>query len=369
MSTPLRFAIISTPRSGNTWLLHVLARLTGGPPVAVYNPSDLDWPALPSPCVLQVHWHPTAAFLGLLEQHGFRVVVLARHPLDVLISILHFALHEPTARWLEGEAGNERPVYGAMPCSTAFQDYAAGKRTAALLSVTPEWWLRPDSHRLRYEDMVADAHTVVQRLVDGLAFTPAVSVADALEATTIPKMRVATDNNPHFWQGKTGLWKKLLTAEVAGRVARTHADVFANLGYEVDADPSLTPAEADENWLKLVWSDLSEELQNVRRNRRAMAELQAKFQSSQAELAASYVQASELQVRTAQEAAVRQARLLALEAANRDLAAEVAELRRQLQPFDGLTPNSVRMAHKLRGMASRHPHASSFVKRIFRIAG
>ena len=113
-------AIISTPRSGNTWLLHLLSKLYQASTLTVHNPIELDWGQLPAACILQVHWHPARNFLAHLSNSGFRVVVLARHPLDVLISILQFSLHDPTCRWLEGEGGNERTIYGAMPVAPPF---------------------------------------------------------------------------------------------------------------------------------------------------------------------------------------------------------------------------------------------------------
>ena len=137
----LRVAIISTPRSGNTWLRHLLSRLYQAATIPFHSPIEIEWNKLPADCILQLHWHPEPSFLAHLESGGFRVVVLARHPLDVLISILHFALTDQTLRWLEGEGGNERPIFGAMPRSTAFTDYATGPRAKALLAISHEWYV------------------------------------------------------------------------------------------------------------------------------------------------------------------------------------------------------------------------------------
>ena len=111
----LRLAVVSTPRSGNTWFRRLAAAAYRLDEWAVHNPRDLDWAGLSSRCILQIHWHRAEPFLSLLERYQFRVAVLSRHPLDVLISILHFAPHEPdTARWLEGEAGGETAVAGSV---------------------------------------------------------------------------------------------------------------------------------------------------------------------------------------------------------------------------------------------------------------
>ena len=142
--TPLRIAIVSTPRSGNTWLWHLLTAVYDMPGIAAHTPLEVEWDRLPERVVLQMHWKRHPAFEAKLLKYGFRVVVMVRHPLDVLISILHFSLHDrATARWLDGEEGNERPIFGAMPRSCAFREYVLGKRAAALLSVTPQWWKAP----------------------------------------------------------------------------------------------------------------------------------------------------------------------------------------------------------------------------------
>ena len=151
----MRVAILSTPRSGNTWLRHLLMKAYDAVGIVVFSPTEVDWSNLPQSCVLQIHWRRLPLFVQRLEYHGFRIVALARHPLDVLISILHFSLHHSTARWLEGEGGNESSILGAMPGSALFQEYATGPRAAALLDVTRQWWNAPGSYRIHFEDLVA----------------------------------------------------------------------------------------------------------------------------------------------------------------------------------------------------------------------
>src|ERR1700759_2986044 len=104
----MRLAIVSTPRSGNMWLRRLLLRLTGGAELSADTPAAVDWERLPERSVLQLHWPPEDGFLALLAAHDVAPVAVARHPLDVLVSILQFAQHEGrTARWLNGSHGNE----------------------------------------------------------------------------------------------------------------------------------------------------------------------------------------------------------------------------------------------------------------------
>jgi hypothetical protein len=284
-SQPIRVVIASTPRTGNTWLRHLLSTVYQIPTIAVHNPRDLDWDQLPPECVLQMHWHPIPSFLSRLEKGGFRVVVMARHPLDVLISILHFSLHEPTARWLEGEDGNERPIYGAMPRSSAFLRYATGKRSRILLSVTPEWWSLPGAIQIRYEALLHDQQGELERLVRDIGGEPRQSLAGALGATTIPRLRVMAQNDHHFWQGKAGLWKKFLPVREAVEIARAHVSVFDTLGYTCDPDLELVDVQADLNWINMAWADLASDLQSLREFKREVEEWKGKAAGAEAELA------------------------------------------------------------------------------------
>jgi hypothetical protein len=257
----LRLALISTPRSGNTWLRHLLGKVFAAHELAVHDPADVDWSNLPRDCIVQMHEHRTPALERKLSDHGFRVVVLARHPLDVLLSVLHFATHDgSTHRWLRGEGGNERSLYGAMPGSAAFLDYAQGKRATALLSVSPQWWDAPACLGLTYEDLVAKPKNVLQSVVDAVGVPPRVPLATAVAATTLANLRAMHRGRHHFWQGQPGHWRRLLVAEVASAIAGAQASVMRRFNYLCDADPHLSRSQADAHWIDLNREELTEKL-------------------------------------------------------------------------------------------------------------
>ncbi|HTO24689.1 MAG TPA: hypothetical protein VMJ49_02235 [Gaiellaceae bacterium] len=230
----MRVAVVSSPRSGNMWLRRLLVAAYGLEERSAHTPDELDWETLPERCALQLHWRRTPEFRKRLRRHGFSVAVLARHPLDVLVSILHFAPHEPqTARWLDGEGGSEEPLLGADPASPAFLAYATGPRAKALLSVTPEWWPHADA-RARYEDLVADPPGELGRIVEALGGEPAVSPAAAVEAASFGRLRDEAANM-HFWQGRPGLWNELVPTRYALEIAAAHPAML-DLGYTVGVD-------------------------------------------------------------------------------------------------------------------------------------
>lgn len=165
----MRLLVVSTPRSGNTWFRRLLAGALDLAEFAVHRPDDLDWTTLPERCIVQLHWRPRPDILQICADFGFRPVLIVRHPLDVLISILHFCNFEPeTEFWLDGEGGGERAIKGQDPTSQAFSTYATGPRASALLAVSAEW-IRAGVPYVRYENLVAGAEAELGAILNRLA--------------------------------------------------------------------------------------------------------------------------------------------------------------------------------------------------------
>jgi hypothetical protein len=244
----LRIAIVSSPRSGNMWLRRLLRTSYGLDERSAFRPDELDWERLPDRCVLQFHWHRTPEFRELLERYGYSVVVLARHPLDVLVSILHFSAHEPdTARWLDGEGGDESILRGADPTSPAFLTYATSPRARALLSVTPEWWTHANVC-VRYESLVDDPASELGRLLGALGGEPVMPPGEAVEAVSFASLQQEAPNQ-HFWQGRAELWRELVPTPVAREIAPAYPDLH-RFGYSIGV--SVDEATARANWSRVA---------------------------------------------------------------------------------------------------------------------
>lgn len=250
----MRIAIISTPRSGNTWIRLMFMTLFKAEEIIVHSPDDIDWENLSAEnYVVQLHWHRTEQLKSLLMENDFNVVVLKRHPLDVLLSILQFAHQEPqTVCWLDGEGGDEEIIYRESPVSEAFLKYATGPRARALLSVSSEWGGDPDSLVVRYEDLVSDTQGAFSTLLAklGLSDISESTIAEIVESNSIDKLR-ATSANGHFWYGKSGLWQKVIPFHVAQKIALEQQEIFSAYGYRSLDDTGLTTEEAQKYWTKL----------------------------------------------------------------------------------------------------------------------
>ena len=244
---PIRLAIVSSPRAGNMWLRRQLVALFGLEERSAHTPDSVDWEALPAGCVLQLHWPRTRAFARTLDRHGFRVLTLARHPLDILVSILQFSAREPaTACWLDGAGGDERAIIGADPLSPAFRTYATGPRARALLDISPQWWDR-SLFALRYEDLVAGPERELARIVDAVGVAPVLAPGRVADVVTFDALQREAANG-HFWQGRVCHWRELLPADVAADLARPHQKLLGTLHYTVDADRTLSPETARARW-------------------------------------------------------------------------------------------------------------------------
>jgi hypothetical protein len=280
----LRLAIVATPRSGNTWLKRLIASTYGIHDAVYYSPDEIRWADLPAECVIGVHWRHDAAFATDLVANGFRVIVVARHPLDVLVSIVHFAAYDgETGRWLAGQGGNESELIDEAPAGEAFGRYATGERARALLAVSPEW-VREAARVVRYEDLLADPAAELGRLADAVGVEPRVPLRDAVEANTLTALRAAHLSEHHFWQGRGGLWRELVPPETAFVVESAHPDAFRAFGYVCNPRASLSRGEATVNWARLEagWS------------RDALARMRARIADASAREAAATKLAAEL---------------------------------------------------------------------------
>ncbi|GIW85769.1 MAG: hypothetical protein KatS3mg108_0093 [Isosphaeraceae bacterium] len=352
----VRIALVSTPRSGNTWIRHLLGDAYAIPTLARHALEPDQWASLPPECVLQMHWLREPGLVERLRAEGFRVVTIARHPFDVLISILHVAVHDvQSEQWLLGLAGDESILWGAWPRHPVFLEYAASPRAAALLAVSREWAADPEAVVVRYEAFVADPAGALADAVARIGPARAADLADVAARHTMAEQRRRHVNN-HFWMGRPGLWRELLPAPEAAQLAAACQASLTAFGYQADPDPALMPADADRRWRSLVGPELG---QSLRRNTEAFVHLLTEIRG---EADAVRLQAEQ---RAAEAERIAQAARADAEAARRgqqSLAEELAEARRTiaaleatLAPYRELDGRPIRLARRYRDFAARHP--------------
>jgi len=258
----LRLAVISSPRSGNTWLRQMIAALYGLEQMQVHFPDHIPWENLPRRCIVQIHWDPEPEFTERLDRAGFQVVAIGRHLFDILLSYLNYVYYVHQEGYCSGGgACEECVIVGQTPQSPQFREYAASDRAALLFGYTPKWWDRPGVIQFRYEDLIADAKPPLQNLVARLGEEPVRSIAEVIEANAMGHMKPNRDIwQYHFWQGRPGLWRSMIPQDEALWLAEQRRDYFETIGYPVDPDPTLEPLQADLNWLQLQLNSTREHL-------------------------------------------------------------------------------------------------------------
>jgi hypothetical protein len=123
-----------------------------------------------------------------------------------------------------------------------------------LLGLSLEWSGHPEVATFRYESLVADPLTVLKTIGRFIGIeTTEESWRAVIAANTIESNRRTTDNQ-HFWQGRPGLWHKLITAALARQIWQAHRPLFEAMGYECDPDEELTAGEAAWAWQEVARS-------------------------------------------------------------------------------------------------------------------
>jgi hypothetical protein len=183
--------------------------------------------------VIQLHWPRSELLIEHLEPLGVTIVSPARHPLDVLLSMNEFARKEPNvANWLGGSVVNRAMMASALAGEPSFLAWATSETAARLLAITPAWWGRPATLRLRYEDLWANPRERFAEAVELAGWDPARPLDEVLSANTAEAIHLIS-GRVHVWRGRPGAWTELLGPGDSSQIAQRHESVFRLLGYEI----------------------------------------------------------------------------------------------------------------------------------------
>jgi len=150
----LRILILSTPKTGNTWLRHLLAGEYRLP--QFYVPPPLDCAKLDKAgerWVTHYHIRPNPELLSWIRTNRAVVITTIRHPGDVLLSLYDHA-HD-----FRNETLNQdflRRMLWTGFARNGMTTYAANQPFSADLDCSLEWMACEGTHTVRYEDLRAD---------------------------------------------------------------------------------------------------------------------------------------------------------------------------------------------------------------------
>jgi hypothetical protein len=231
----LRILILSTPKTGNTWLRHLLAGVYRLP--QFYVPPPLDCAKLDKAgerWVTHYHTRPNRELLSWIRTNRAVVVTTIRHPGDVLLSLYHH-IHEFRNETLDHN-------FLRRMVSTGFErrgmtTYAADQPFSADLDCSLEWMAYEGTHTVRFEDLRADPVATLRELTSRIHPAPLERMEAAVEMCDIDVMRrMAGDFSGFFRQGRIGDWHARLPPDVVEVFRKLHpyAAQMARLGYSMD---------------------------------------------------------------------------------------------------------------------------------------
>ena len=237
MSDPdLRILILSTPKTGNTWLRHLLGAVYHLP--QFYLPPGFDRAALDGAgprWVTHYHIRPNPELRDWIRANQAVVMTTIRHPGDVLLSLYHhvngFRGGEPRPDFLR------RMLVDGYERTNMTADWT-GQPFSADLACSLEWMGEPGTHVIRYEDLRADTAGTLRALAGRIAPASEARIAAATEMCDLGLMRrMAGQFGGFFREGAVGAWRDLLPAPVVDilRGRPPYPEQIAALGYSLDA--------------------------------------------------------------------------------------------------------------------------------------
>lgn len=237
----LRILILSTPKTGNTWLRHLLAGVYRLP--QYYVPPPLDCAKLDRAgprWVTHYHAKPSPELLNWIRLNRAVVITTIRHPADVLISLYHH-VHEFRSETIDQEF--IRRMLSTGFTRRGITTYAADRPFSADLDCSLEWMACDGTHVVRYEDLQADPCAALRKLTARIHPAPEERIAAAVEMCRIGVMRrMAGQFSPFFREGTSGGWRGKLTPDIVEILRSRHpyAAQMEQLGYSMDA-PDAVP--------------------------------------------------------------------------------------------------------------------------------
>ncbi len=240
----LRILIVSTPKTGNTWVKHLLANIYDLPIVTPGNSFDAaEVKAMGPRWVSHQHYGVRTDLIECGRQNNIVFVTTFRHPCDALVSKFHFVRN--LGNRLQFADVDRSPVMGLD------QD-RIGKNTASYvldgfsisLDISLGWLRSGESLLIRYEDLKRDPVAALQVLTDAIRSVPPHTIERAVEMCSIDQMRKMEGMEPRFFrQGQVGGWRSELPTQIIDIFRHTppYPSQFKELGYSLEEDYPIAP--------------------------------------------------------------------------------------------------------------------------------
>lgn len=240
----LKIIVVGTPKTGNTWVKHLLAEAYGLTPVRLKPEFDPTEARAAGPrWISHQHFLPSHELLTWGAANDVVFVSVVRHPGDVLVSLWH---HMRNHREHDMQAfGDSVQAAELLRNSAEVGDDKTREFVAQgfhlYLNLSIAWLGIPGVRAVRYEDLWAcpvDALRVLTGTIlpvadERLRYAICACELKIMQALLDPKKRL-------FRQGGTGGWRTVLPVEIRNTLSSLdpYPAQFAALGYTMDESDS-----------------------------------------------------------------------------------------------------------------------------------
>ncbi len=240
-SDRLRILILSTPKTGNTWLLNLLASIYDLPKLGLVCPFDYAQASnLGERWALFHHFMPDARLIEWIEHTRPFLLTTVRHPGDVLVSLYHH-IHSFSPASVDGGAlesmlhtpYERRAIY--PPATHTFRDE---------LECSLAWKRTGMTRIVSYEDLRLNTLSTLTSLAEWIRPVEQARIEQAIERCDIQLMRRLNEEHKRFFRsGEVGQWKDILTpGALATLGTEPYRSQVVELGYTLDTGDPPTPA-------------------------------------------------------------------------------------------------------------------------------
>ncbi|HWA86078.1 MAG TPA: hypothetical protein VG710_07655 [Opitutus sp.] len=225
----MKILIASTPKTGNTWLKHLLSEIYDLPIVDL--PADYREGFQGERWVGHQHYLPESGLIERGREAGIVFLTTVRHPGDALVSLRHHVAHENVA----GDGAND-PAAMRRDGDGIFGEHTrryVRRGYFMMLHVSVCWSQGGWARVVRYEELWRDPVGTLKRLTDRIVPVPEERIRAAVRTCELEQLRRRFPTEKRFYrQGGSGGWEQTLPLAIRWVFRRApYRAQFAALGY------------------------------------------------------------------------------------------------------------------------------------------
>jgi len=245
----LKILLVSTPKTGNTWLKYLLAAIYDLPIIEFPMPehwSEFDqnrYNELGPRWIAHQHVPPLDPLVRWAHEQRVTLITTVRHPGDSLVSMYYYVQNYTGTVMIDPEAirllispEGKKEQAGVIPLTQGLELYVRNKFFYSL-NYSIAWLHSGLSFGVRYEDLWDSPLRTLQALTNCLQPVDSERIRDAILQCHIDVLRVRGQEGQAFYRaGGVGVWKTSLPAAIIKllRESPPYALQFRWLNYKLD---------------------------------------------------------------------------------------------------------------------------------------